>query len=68
MSSNKIKCISCNKKFLKIICEIHTCRCGSVCCSDHMHDHNCPVDYVELNRKQQEQSLITVVNDKIKKI
>ena len=68
MTSKKIKCISCDKKFSMLMIQLHTCRCGSICCAEHMHNHGCVIDYVKLNRAQQESISVSAVPSKINKL
>lgn len=65
--TNKIKCILCEKKFSKLMKHIHTCRCNAVCCSQHMHNHNCDFDYKKLFNEQS-RNLVLVNGTKIEKL
>jgi hypothetical protein len=68
MNNKKIKCLICDKKFSSLMKQIHTCRCGSIFCNNHMHTHICSIDYIELNRKQQETTLINITAIKIDRL
>jgi hypothetical protein len=68
MNKNKIKCILCEKTFSKLMKQLHTCRCDSVCCNEHMHNHKCGYDYKELFRKQQGLTNVVITGTKIDKL
>jgi len=58
-----IKCLICGKKIKTIILDIYKCRCKSIYCVNHLHDHNCDFDYKKLLKINDE-----VINTKIMKI
>lgn len=65
--SSKNKCHICNKKVPSYLVDTNVlkCRCDNVCCSLHIHQHNCTFDYTEEHKAKISKLLPKVKSSKI---
>ena len=60
----RCKCFKCNKKIKKYISDIYTCKCGSIFCPNHLHDHSCSFDHKLEHKEKLRLNLPKIISDK----
>jgi len=55
----------CNNKIPKLMKSLYLCKCNKHYCNIHKTDHDCPVNFLDNNKRCLENKLVKVENPKL---
>lgn len=65
MSSTKVTCKVCKQKLPHLFLSMYKCKCVNFYCKDHLHNHDCNINFHELYVEEHDKILPKISKQKI---